>query len=267
MNETTMLGTYILEDDVPAQPEIVLADCRDTTMLGQLVGMFSDDPQVRFFVLPDVDRDAVNLGADFHFIKDNGDWVLSNGDHLHNVLFDDAGFNPGGHEGTFSLSLLDDGSYALDTGHPDPGADLPHDALLVDLPEHDLFVDGHAAHAAHAAHADGHALHAGTDADGLFIDPSVLGHGQSEIVVSNFTVGSNHLELPDNLSVKDVVVDHEHDLTSVIIAQNDHAGDDIVVKLLGVSHPDMPAHDFHIDADHSGDDLITHLIHSGRHVE
>ena len=266
MNQTTMLGTYTLDGNVPVDPEIVLSNCQDTAMLGQLVGMFAGDTDIRFFLLPDVDRAAVDMGADFHFIKDTGNWVLANDNTMHDVLFDDAGFNPGGHEGTFSLSQLDDGSYALNTGSADPGSDLPHDALLVDLPEHDIFVDGHAHTAGHEAHM-GNELHAGTNEDGLFIDPSVLDHGQSEIVVSNFTLGSNHLELPDNLSVKDVVVDNEHDLTSVILAQNDHSGDDIVVKLLGVSHPDMPGHDLHFDADHSGDDLISHLIHSGRHVE
>ncbi|WP_338667773.1 hypothetical protein [Pseudodesulfovibrio methanolicus] len=268
MNETTMLGTYTLDGNVPVDPEIVLSDCRDTAMLGQLVSMFAGDADIRFFLLPDVDRASIDLGAAFHFIKDTGSWVLANNDTMHGVLFDDAGFNPAGHEGTFSISLLGDGSYALNIGsETDPGADLPHDALLVDLPEHDLFVDGHPVHpGGHEGHEGGHALHAGAESDGLFIDPSVLGHGQSEIVVTNFSLGSNHLELPDNMSVKDVVVDNEHDLTSVIIGQNDHTGDDIVVKLLGVSHPDMPAHDFHIDAAHSGDDLITHLIHSGRHV-
>jgi hypothetical protein len=268
-----MLGTYTLDGDVPVDPEIVLSNCQDSAMLGQLVGMFAGDADIRFFVLPDVDRAAVDLGADFHFIKDTGNWVLANNNTMHDVLFDDAGFNPGGHEGTFSISLLGDGSYALNLGaDTDPGADLPHDGLLVDLPEHDLFVNGHPAHAVGheghmEAHMGGHELHAGANADGLFIDPSVLAHGQSEIVVTNFTIGSNHLELPDNLSVKDVVVDSEHDLTSVIIAQNDHAGDDIVVKLLGVTHPDVPAHDLHIDANHSGDDLISHLIHSGRHMD
>ncbi|WP_148266955.1 hypothetical protein [Pseudodesulfovibrio mercurii] len=263
-NETTMLGTYALDGNVPVDPEIVLANCRDTAMLGRLVDMFAGDPDIRFFLLPDVDRAAVDLAGPFHFIRDAGDWVLANSDTLHHVLFDDAGFHPGGHEGTFALIRLDDGSYALDTGsHADAGADLPHDALLVDMPGHDIFVDGHTAHL--AGHPDGHTAHADAD-DGLFIAPSVLGDGQSEIVVTNFTVGSDHLHLSENLSVKDVVVDNEHDLTSVILGQNDHAGDDIVVKLLGVSHPDIPVHDFPIDADHSTDDLINHLIHSGRHV-
>ena len=252
MTETTMLGTYILEDDVPAQPEIVLADCRDATMLGQLVSMFSDDPQVRFFVLPDVDRDAVNLGADFHFIKDNGDWVLSNDNALHNVLFDDAGFNPGGHQATFSLSPQADGATDL-------GADLPHHALLVDMPENDIFADGT------APHGGGQAIHAASDSGGLFIDPSVLGDGQHEIVINDFNWGGNHLELPEHMSIKDVVVDDAHDLTSVLIGSNDRADGDIVVRLPGVSHTDIPAHELHMDADHATDDLINHLIHAGRH--
>jgi len=262
MNQTTMLGTYALDGNVPVDPEIVLSNCQDTAMLGQLVGMFTGDPDIRFFLLPDVEQAAIDMGASFHFIKDTGNWVLANNNTMHDVLFDDAGFNPGGHEGVFSISQLADGSYALNTG-----ADLPHEALLVDLPEQDLFADGHSHVHGHETQTDGNELHAGTNDNGLFIDPSVLDHGQSEIVVTNFTLGSNHLELPDNLSVKDVVVDNEHDLTSVILAQNDHTGDDIVVRLLGVSHPDMPGHNIHIDADHSGDDIISHLIHSGHHIE
>lgn len=253
MNETTMLGTYILDEDVPTQPEIVLADCRDTTMLDQLVSMFSDDPQIRFFVLPDVERDAVNLGADFHFIRDNGDWVLSNGNTLHNVLFDDAGFNPGGHQATFSLPLPVDGAADL-------GVELPHDVLLVDMPEDDIFANGRAPHESlHAPQAD-------PDSDGLFIDPSVLGDGQHEIVVNDFTWGGNHLELPEHMSIKDVMVDDAHDLTSVLIGSNDRADNDIVVRLPGVPHPDIPAHELQMDAAHSTDDLINHLIHAGRHV-
>jgi hypothetical protein len=266
MNQTTMLGTYTLDGDVPVNPEIVLSNCRDTAMLGQLVDMFADDADIRFFLLPDVDRTAVNMGADFHFIKDTGNWVLANSNTMHDVLFDDAGFNPRGQEGTFSISQSADGSYALHTGPGDFGTNLPHDALLVDLPEHDLFAHNQAGMAESEAH-DGGELHAGANDNGLYIDPSVLAHGQSEIVVSNFTLGSDHLQLPDTLSVKDVVVDNEHDLTSVILAHNDQAGDDIVVKLLGVSHPDMPGHDMQIDVDHSGDDLISHLIHSGSHVD
>lgn len=262
MNDNTMLGTYTLDGNVPVDPEIVLANCHDTAMLGQLVGMFEGNPDIRFFLVPDADQNGVDLGAAFHFIKDAGDWVLANNNNLIHVLFDDAGFNPGGHQDTFSLAHLSDGSYALHIGDAvDYGADLPHDNLLVDIPGHDIFVDGH------MVHADSHLAHVGEDSDSFFIDPSVLGEGQNEIVVTNFTYGSDHLELPDGMSVKDVFVDSEHDQTSLVIGQNDHAHDDIVVKLLGVSHPDVPSHDFGIESDNPNDELINHLIHSGRHME
>lgn len=256
MNETTMLGTYTLDGNVPVSPEIVLANCHDTTMLGRLVAMFEGDPDVKFFIVHDVDRTSVDLGAAFHFVKDAGSWVLANNNTLHSVLFDDASFNPNGHEGTFALTPLADGSYFIDTGD---GA--AHGALLVDMPDDDIFGNGVEAAAAGTGH------HADADSNSLFIDPSVLGDGQSEIVVTNFNFGSDHLELADALSVKDVVVDSENDQTSIILSQNDHAGDDIVVKLLGVSHPDIPAHGFHVETDHSADDLINHLIHSGRDVD
>ncbi|WFS61729.1 hypothetical protein LF599_13750 [Pseudodesulfovibrio thermohalotolerans] len=256
MNETTMLGTYTLDGNVPVSPEIVLANCHDTAMLGRLVAMFEGDPDIKFFIVHEVDRASVDLGAAFHFVRDAGSWVLANNDTLHPVLFDDASFNPGGHEGTFSLTPLADGSYFLDTG-----GSATHGALLVDTPGDDIFANGtEAAPAEHDPHAD-------ANSNSLFIDPSVLGDGQSEIVVSNFTFGSDHLELADHLSVKDVVVDNENDQTSIILSQNDHAGDDIVVKLLGVAHPDIPAHDFPTETDHSTDDLINHLIHSGRNVD
>lgn len=256
MNTTTMLGTYTLDGTVPVEPEIVLANCQDTTMLGQLVGMFSGDPNIRFFLIHEVVEDAVDLAGDFHFLKDGGNWVLANDNTMLNVLFDDAGFNPRGSEGTFSLVHLDDGSYSIATDAMHAGyMDLPpSDQLLVDMADDGIFVDGLDAHVS-------------TDTDSFFVDPSVLQDGQSEILVTNFTFGSSHLELADGMSVKGVVVDNEHDLTEVIIGQNDHMGDDIVVKLLGISQPDLPTHDFNMDAETATDDLINHLIHSGRTVE
>ena len=102
-NHTTMLGTYTLDGNVPVEPEIVLANCHDTTMLGQLVGMFSGDYGIRFFLINDVAEDSVDLGADFHFLRDGGNWVLANNNHMIHVHFDDASFNPSGSEETFSM--------------------------------------------------------------------------------------------------------------------------------------------------------------------
>lgn len=251
MNTTTMLGTYSLDDGVPVDPEIVLANCHDTAMLGQLVNMFAGSQDVRFFLLHEVDERGVDFGADFHFIKDSGNWVLANNDHMMDVLFDDASFNPSGSEGTFSLVSLDDGSWAIDA-HTVGAFDLPApDQLLVDMPEHDLFVDSHV-------------IHADTDSDTIFIDPSVLHDGNSEILVSNFSVGHDSLELPDGMIVRNVVVDDTHNVTELIIGQeNALAGhDDIVVKLLGVSQPDLPINDFGLEPERATDDLIDHIINS-----
>ena len=260
MNNTTMLGTYTLDGNVPAEPEIVLANCQDTVMLGQLVSMFAGSPEIRFFLIHEVNASAIDLAADFHFLKDSGNWVLANSDTMLDVLFDDADFNPSGSEETFSLIHLNDGSYSIatDTMHAASHmTDLPpSDQLLVDIAEDHLFMDGH-------HHVD----QTGTDGDSFFIDPSVLADGQSEIVLSNFTFGSNHLELADGMSIKDVVVDNEHHLTEVVIGQNDHMGDDIVVKLLGISQPDLPMHEYGIEGEHATDDLINHLIHSGMNVD
>ncbi|MCJ2163464.1 hypothetical protein [Pseudodesulfovibrio sp. S3] len=255
MNNTTMLGTYTLDGNVPVEPEIVLSNCHDTAMLGQLVSMFEGSPDIRFFLIHEVDESAIDLAADFFFLKDNGNWVLANDNTMLDVLFDDASFTTGSEE-TFSLIHMDDGSYSIATDAVHAGyTDLPSsDHLLVDMTEDGLFVD------VDTAHAD-------TDSDSFFIDPSVLSEGQSEIVLSNFIFGSDHLELPDGMSIKDVVVNNDHDFTEVIIGQNDHMGEDIVVKLLGISQPDMPTHDLAIDAENTADDLINHLIHSGRNVD
>nr|WP_287410700.1 hypothetical protein [Pseudodesulfovibrio sp.] len=255
MNDTTMLGTYSLEGNVPVEPEIVLANCMDTAMLGQLVSVFQGNPDIRFFLIHDAPENAVDLTGDLHFLKDGGSWVLANNNSLLGVLFDNADFNPNGTEDTFSLSQNIDGSWAVMMDNTPSLADLPpSEQLLVDLAEDNLFVDDNVAGTS-------------TDHDSFFIDPSVLEHGENEIIVSNFTVGSDTLELPEGMSVKDVIVDTEHDLTEVIIGQNDTGHDDIVVKLLGVSQPDLPTHDYGIDTDTSTDDLINHLISSGMNVD
>ncbi|MGE4424518.1 MAG: hypothetical protein AB7D39_19610 [Pseudodesulfovibrio sp.] len=251
MNTTTMLGTYSLEDGVPVDPEIVLANCHDTAMLGQLVNMFAGSQDVRFFLLHEVDEHRVDFGADFHFVKDSGNWVLANHDHMIDVLFDDASFNPTGSEGTFSLVSLDDGSWTIDA-HAVDAYDLPSpDQLLVDMPEHDLFVQNHV-------------IDADSDSETIFIDPSVLHNGDSEILVANFSVGHDSLELPDGMIVRNVVVDDTHNVTELTIGQEDAltGNDDIVVKLLGVSQPDLPSTDFGLEPEHATDDLINHIINS-----
>lgn len=250
MHNSTMLGTYTLDGDVPVEPEIVLANCTDTAMVTRLVSAFRGSPDIRFFMLENVDEDIVDLNADFHFLKDNGNWVLANHNTLLDVLFDDAGFNPGGNETTFTLA--EDGSWAVDAeNETTDAAGMPHDAdFLLDMGEHDLFVNHDTPN---------------TDAEPatFYVDPSLLPAGEHEILVSDFTLGHDILELPADMAVKDVIVDAEHDLTRLIL---DGGESDIVVSLMGVLQADLPDHDFAMTAD-SGDDLISHMIHSGMHRE
>lgn len=247
MNTVTMLGTYMLDGDIPVDPEIVLANCTDTVMLGQLVSLFQGNPDIRFFLLDTMDETAIDMAADFHFLKDSGNWVLANNNTMLDVKFDDADFNPSGTEGTFSL-VQEDGGYAIITEQ------FSGDQLLVDLPEDDIFQD---------------ISDSSDDAsDTIHIDQSVLAEGENEIVVTDFTVGSDHLELGHGLSVKDVTVDTEQDFTQLVVSQADQMGDhDIIVKLMGTSQPDIPIRDYGIDQDTSTDDLINHLIQSGTNHE
>jgi hypothetical protein len=256
MNQTTMLGTYTLDGDVPVQPEIVLANCTDTARVGQLVSAFQGLPDIRFFLIENVDENAIDLNADFHFLKDGGNWILANHNTMMEVLFDDAGFNPVGSEGTFALNPGDDGSWSIVTG--DEAAQSAHlppsEQLLVDMGHDDIFA------------GDSHAIHVTTEPETFFVDPSVLAQGEHEILVANFTIGHDTLELPEGLSIKDVVVDTEHDLTEVIISGADNT-EDFVVKLMGMHQPDLPGQDYAITSDTDGDDLIHHMINSGLHGE
>ena len=254
MNQTTMLGTYTLDGNVPVEPEIVLTNCTDTNMVGQLVSAFRGNPEVGFFLIENVNESAIDLNADFHFLKDSGNWVLANHNTLMDVLFDDAGFNPAGNEGTFSLDLAEGGWTLVTDDAPAQIAYLsPSEQLLVDLENNDIFTE-----------AD--AVHVSSDPETFFIDPSVLAQGEHEILVSNFTLGHDTLELPEGLSIKDVVVDTAHDITEVILG-GENSTDDIVVKLLGVNQAALPANDFSLTDDSGGDDLVSHMISSGMHSD
>lgn len=258
MNHTTMLGTYTLDGKAPVDPEIVLSNCQDTAMLGRLVGMFADNDDVRFFLVHGIDQNAVDLGADFHFVKDSGAWVLANNDNMIPVLFDDPSLSTSGPEGTFSLVHLDDGSWSIDT-HAQaalPDADIPDptgDQLLVDSEAHDIFVGDHV-------------IHTDTESGSVYIDPSILQDGNGEIVVTNFVVGQDTLELPQDMFVRDVSVDGDHNLTELIIGQLDapDGHDDIVVKLLNAL-PDpgeIPSSPVNLDSGSDIDQLIQHIIDS-----
>ena len=255
MNQTTMLGTYTLDGDIPVEPEIVLTNCTDTNMVGQLVSAFRGNPEVRFFLIENIDENAIDLNADFHFLKDSGDWVLANHNTMMGVLFDDASFNPMGNAGTFSLDQGEDG-WTLATGDDlAQVAYLPsNDQLLVDMDNNDIF----------GAETD--MVHTTSEPETFFIDPSVLAQGEHEILVTNFTLGHDTLELPEGLAIKDVVVDTAHDITEVVLSGS-NSTDDIVVKLMGANQPALPAHDLGLSDDSGGDDLVSHMISSGLHSD
>lgn len=256
-NTTTMVGTYALDGNVPVDPEIVVSHCQDTATLGQLVTMFDHNPDIRFFLVDTIDESHIDSSGDLYFLKDGGNYVLASNNTIIDVVFDNADFNPSGTENTFSLSHDDNGTWSIETDQPVDLAMLaPSDQLLVDINEEGIFVDQHVTDTHH-------------DHDSFFIDPSVLQDGESEIIVNDFHVGSNVLELPDDLSIKDVIVDNDHDLTELVLSHNDATAheSDIIVKLMGVSLPDLPDQDFGLDAENSTDDLINHLIHSGQNIE
>lgn len=253
-NDTTMLGIFTLEDNVPTHPEIVLSNCTDTAMLGQLVTLFDGNPIIRFFLVPGTEESELDLSADLYFVKDGGSWVLSSGNTMVDILFDNSGFNPNGSEGTFELILDDTGNYMIVTGAEvaAPQAAPP----LVDSTEDDIFAE--------MSHAQDT-----SEAVPFHIDPSVLGDGDNEIIVNDFNVGSDILALPDGMTVKDVVVDADNEFTDVIVGRHsDEIGNsDIVVRLLGVSQADLPGHEYGIEGENVAENLISQLLISGLSLE
>lgn len=242
-----MLGTYTVEDGVPVDPQIVLADCRDTTMLGQLVTVFGGNPDIRFFLVPEQGAGEIDPARDLYFVSHDGNWVLSQDGVMTEVLFDDPGFNPNGSEGTFMLALAEDGSWAVHPEYLPPG-----EQLLAETPDPGLF-----------GTPDGTAD--AVDAETFFIDPSVLAQGENEIVLDDFQLGIDTLALSDELSVKDVVVDSVRDMTEIILERHGQPdGDDIVVRLLGVDPADVgPEAALDLAAPDDLDSAVQHIIDSG----
>ena len=245
--DSPMLGTYTLENGVPVDPQIVLTNCRDTTMLRQLITVFGGNPNVRFFLIPGEHTSEIDPAEDIYFVRHNGNWVLSQGHTVTDVLFGERDFNPDGMEGMFSLAQTDDGSWDVNAAHLPPG-----EHLLVKDSDDDIF--GGDTEVADAL-----------DAETFFIDPSVLEQGENEIVLNNFHFGVDTLALPDGLAVKNVIVDSSNDLTEVILEWENYPDDaDIIVKLLGVD-PANIGHEAASDLAAS-DDLnlvVQHIIDSG----
>ncbi|MEF2232173.1 MAG: cadherin-like domain-containing protein, partial [Pseudodesulfovibrio sp.] len=91
--------------------------------------------------------------------------------------------------------------------------------------------------------------------DTIFIDQSVLADG--EMIVSDFNVHHDVLELGDGLSISDIIIDDTHDYTQLLISNGES---DIVVKLLGVTPADFAANSLVVDTDTHADSLIQMLI-------
>jgi hypothetical protein len=254
---TNMLGIYSLEDDVPVGPEIVLANCKDPSMLGQMLSVFENSDHVRFFLASNVDEGNLELGNNLHFVKDHGNWVLAMGDDYVDVLFNDNSFNPAGNHGSFKIVPGEDGSSSLrinDTTHITENGDffLSDDTLP-------LLINGATDELMLASSSDDdngpHTIH---------IAQSALAEAGNEHVVENFSVGDT-LELKEGLSIKDITWDTNEDQTDyTLILVGDDDGNHTAVKLLGVSQADLSAHQTDVDVGTTTDDLIQHMIDSAQ---
>ena len=99
--------------------------------------------------------------------------------------------------------------------------------------------------------------------DTILIDRSALSDGDDMIVVEDFHVGTDALELGDGMSVKDITshTDNSIDYTEVIVG--DDQGNDVIVKLLGVTQTELTDHQTTISDPNTADDLIQFMIDSG----
>ncbi|MBI9081454.1 MAG: hypothetical protein JEY79_17145 [Pseudodesulfovibrio sp.] len=254
---TNMLGIYSLEGDVPVGPEIVLANCKDPAMLGQMLSVFENSDHVRFFLASNIDEETLELGNNLHFVKDHGNWVLAMGDDYVEVLFNDNNFNSTGNHGSFEIVPGEDGTSALKINDPahiidDSNVFLSDDTLplLINETTDELML------ASSSDDENGpHTIH---------IAQSALAETGNEHVVENFSVGDT-LELKDGLTIKDITWDTNEDQTDyTLILVGDDDGNHAAVKLLGVSQADLSAHQTDVDVGTTTDDLIQHMIDSAQ---
>jgi Ca2+-binding RTX toxin-like protein len=96
----------------------------------------------------------------------------------------------------------------------------------------------------------------GSGHDTIFIDQSVLADGGGEMVVSDFNVRQDVLELGDGLSSYEIT-NGTQDFTQLVISDGEH---DIVVKLLGVTPADFTSHNPVVDTNTTADSLIQMLV-------
>jgi VCBS repeat-containing protein len=137
-----------------------------------------------------------------------------------------------------------------------------HD-LLVGGPGDDLLIGGLGNDTFHPG--SGHdTIITGDGSDTIIIDPSVLADGGGEIVVQDFSVGTDALDLQDGMHVHNIEYGTTADSISYAdVLVSDDAGHQVVVKLLGVTQTDISDHQSSVTpADHA-DDLIQYMIDSG----
>ncbi|MBU4243837.1 MAG: hypothetical protein KJ857_05730, partial [Proteobacteria bacterium] len=97
----------------------------------------------------------------------------------------------------------------------------------------------------------------GSGNDTIFIDQSVLADGGGEMIVSDFNVRQDVLELGDGLSIDNIIMSSTQDYTQLVITNGDQ---DIVVKLLGVTPSDFTNHNPIVNTDTTADSLIQMLV-------
>ncbi|QGY40221.1 tandem-95 repeat protein [Pseudodesulfovibrio cashew] len=336
-----MLGIYSVVNGKPSDPEIILNDSRDASMIGEVLKTFAGDEDVRFFLIPDGASHDLDGEGRLDFVQSHGHWELSvssTDGHTEyvDVQFDDPAFNSRFEEATFDLptgmraglsvdpgeteivhtddqtSWFDDddfddltislsgsesgvfngtdgddaamGADGNDTLYGEGGDDfLSGDAgndLLVGGDGDDILLGGDGNDTIHggagsdlinggagddfiAPESGGDSITTGEGADTLFIDHSVLDNGGGDIVVNDFQLGNDALELGEGMTVKDITSGSDNSINYTEVLVGDEHGNDVVVRLLGVSQTDISSHQSDVAAEHQGDDLIQYIIDSG----
>jgi Cadherin domain./Hemolysin-type calcium-binding repeat (2 copies). len=107
-------------------------------------------------------------------------------------------------------------------------------------------------------------INTGEGNDTIIIDPSVLAHGGGEIVVEDFTVGTDSLDFQNGMHVDSInygTTAEGISYTDVLVG--DDADNQVVVKLLGVAQADFSGHETPVTSGDHVDDLLQYMIDSG----
>jgi len=114
---TNMLGIYSIEDGEPTNPEIILTNSHDASLLGNVLKTFEGDQDVRFFLISDAGGkhiSAQDAQSELNFVKSGGNWELAMGDKHVDIQFDESEFNPNREEATFRFETNEDGSMSVE---------------------------------------------------------------------------------------------------------------------------------------------------------